>query len=561
MNEETLKTKDGGEELVNRSYSVEDEPAHVSAEIKFKSNKYLGWMYKLDNLGIETRGIERVSPAERKQIQQLKKHSRLEQFINVAGLWFAACGGLTSMSSFFLPTLSFGLNLRDALVSGLIAMIIGCLVPAYTSTMGSKSGCRQMVSARFLFGNWGVKFVSLICIVGGIGWSIVNCVLGGQILSAINNDVDLAVGIVVISTISLIIAVFGIRVLLKFQTILAIPITIAVMLFYVVVCQKSGYIHDSNKLVQDLNTDSVTSRGNWLSFFTIGYSVTATWGSGASDYYILFPEDTPSYQVFLMTFLGISVPTTFVAIIATICGTIAYSYPPWNKAYESYGVGGLLNAAFDHWGGFGKFVVVILFLSLVCNNIMNTYSCAFEFQLIDRHLAVVPRWLWATLVTVIYLILSLVGKNHFSTIIGNFLPMLGYWISMYITLLLEENLLFRSSQKMKKLHYKEYGFETCSSFSNDIEKNGPVDAPVGSWLYLYNWDKWNKPENITFGFAAAIAFCCGVVGAAMGMSQVYYVGPISQLVGNGDIGFWLAMAFSGVSYPLLRYVELKRFGK
>lgn len=505
--------------------------------------RYVSWLHKLDAFGVEARGIERVTPQERKKIALLKRHSRTRQFILVAGLWFAACGGLTLMSSFFLPTLVYGLDLKNALVSGLIAMIIGCLVPAYCSTMGAKSGCRQMVSARFLFGPWGIRFVSLICIVGGVGWSVVNCVLGGQVLAAILG-VDVAVGIVVISVASLVVAVFGIKILLRFQTALAVPITIAVILLYVVVLQKRAYIPVANEMVHLLGMNSATATGNWLSFFTVGYSVTATWGSGASDYYILFPEDTPSYQVFLMTFLGISVPTTFVAIIGTYAGTIAYAYQPWNDAYGSNGVGGILNSAFVEWGRFGQFVVVVLFLSLVCNNIMNTYSCAFEFQLIDRRLALVPRWCWAVLITVIYLVLSLAGKSHFSTILSNFLPMLGYWISMYITLLLEENFLFRSFNSLKKLHSRE--FET-----------------PGSWIYMYNWDLWNRPENITLGIAAALSFAVGVAGAVLGMNQVYYRGVLAAKIGDdgGDIGFWLCMAFCGVAYPPLRYLELRRFGR
>ena len=83
----------------------------------------------------------------------------------------------------FLPTLLFGLNLRDAMISGLIGMIIGCLVPAYSSTMGPKSGCRQMVTARFLFGQWGqVCGINLYCwrywMVSGqlcIGWTNAPC--------------------------------------------------------------------------------------------------------------------------------------------------------------------------------------------------------------------------------------------------------------------------------------------------------------------------------------------------------------------------------------------------
>lgn len=532
-----------------------------SREYKIKQNKYIKWIYQLDNLGIETRGIERVTPQERKEISDSKKHSRFNQLLHVSGLWFAACGGLTSMSSFFLPTLLYGLNLRDSLISGLIAMILGCLVPAYTSTMGSKSGCRQMVSARFLFGQWGTKFVAIVCIVGGIGWSVVNCVVGGQVLAAISG-VGLAVGIVVICIITLVIAVFGIKVLLKFQTLLSIPIGVAIILFYVVVCKKIEYVHKSNALVSEQNYSSATSRGNWLSFFTIGYSVTATWGSGASDYYILFPEDTSSYEVFFLTFLGITIPTTFVAIVATICGSIAYTYKPWNDAYNAFGIGGLLSESFKPWGKFGKFIVVILYLSLVCNNVMNTYSAALECQLIDERFTVVPRWLWALLVTVIYLVLSIAGKSEFSNIIGNFLPMLGYWISMYIVLLLEENLIFRTSNRMKRLHYKEFDDHQPTEASMDEENLYNKNVPVGSWVYMYNWEKWNQPQNITLGLAAAVAFAAGVAGAVLGMNQVYYRGPLAQIGDyGGDIGFWLAMAFSGVVYPGLRYLELRKFGR
>lgn len=504
--------------------------------------RYITWIYKLDNFGVETRGIERVSVEERESIAQ--STSRWFQFVQVIGLWFAACGGLTSMSSYFLPTLLFGLNLRDSMVSGIISMIIGCLVPAYCATMGPKSGCRQMVTARFLFGQWGVKFVAVIAIIGGVGWSVVNCVLGGQMLVAINGNISLSVGIVVISVVSLIIAIFGIRVLLKFQTILSIPIFIAVVLFYVVVCKKIGYIPEANELIRQEGFSSLTTRGNWLSFFAIGYSITATWGCGAADYYILFPEKTPSYQIFWVTFLGISVPTTFVAIVGTLCGTIAFAYKPWNDAYNNLGVGGLIVQTFDVWGTFGKFVAVVLYLSLICNNIMNTYSIAFECQLIDQYLLYIPRWIWATIMTAVYIALSLAGREHFLTILSNFLPMLGYWISMYIVLLLEENLIFRSTVKVRKmLHELEYQGE--------------------NYHLLYNWKNWNKPKGRTIGLAASLAFCFGVVGAILGMNQVYYQGVLAKKIGayGGDLGMWLSFAFTGITYPIFRYIELKRFSK
>ena len=120
---------------------------------------------RLDALGVEIRGIQRIPAYER---------GTSKQFLSVAGLWLSAAGGLSSMSSYFLGPLLFELTFRQSLVSGLVSMAIGCAVAAYLSTMGPQSGCRQMVTARYLFGWYFVKFVSLASIIGVMGWSIVN---------------------------------------------------------------------------------------------------------------------------------------------------------------------------------------------------------------------------------------------------------------------------------------------------------------------------------------------------------------------------------------------------
>lgn len=518
---------------------MSNKAEEISLDTRESFDKESHWFYRLDKFGVETRGIERVLPEERQAYQ----FSSLKHFIHVFGLWFAACGGLTSMLSFFLPTLIFNLNLRDSLVSGLVSLNIGCLVPAYCSIMGPLSGCRQMISARYLFGFWGVKLVALICVIGFVGWSIVNCILGGEILAA-TFDVSLEVGIVVISVVALIVSVFGIKVLLRFQMAIAIPVTIANILFYVVVFKKSQFIDDANRMIAEQNLDALTTRGNWLSFFTIGFSVTSTWGGAASDYYVLFPERTPKWKVFWVTFFGISIPTTIVATVGIYCGVIAYGNPEWFNEYNTRGVGAIISASFIPWGNFGKFVVVLLYLSLICNNIVNNYSGAFDFQSIDKKLAFVPRWVYSILITVIVLILSIIGKNSFSTIISNFLPMLGYWISIYIAVILEENLIFRS-KKLLHLHSKEFG----------------EDEP-DSWT-MYNWNVWNQPKRVTYGFAAMGSFAVGAVGAVVGMNQVYWQGPIAIQIGEhgGDVGFFLVIIFTAIIYPPLRFIELKFVGK
>lgn len=496
---------------------------------------------KLDSLGVEARGIERIRPYERAV-------SKRKQFITVMGLWLSACGGLSSMSSFYLGPLLFGLGLKNTAISGLVGMTVGCFVAAYCSLMGPRSGCRQMVSARFLFGWWLVKLVCLVSIIGVMGWSVVNCVVGGQILSSMSDGkVPLVAAIVIIAGVSLLVSIGGIHYLLRVEALLSLPVNFAFLMLYVVSSKKYEYLLNANSPT----VDSATVKGNMFSFFALCFSITSTWGSIASDYYILFPEDTPDTQIFALTFFGIWIPTTFVGTVAILIGNVALTYEPWALAYEKMGMGGLLNEAFKAWGGGGKFLLVLIFLSLISNNILNTYSAAFGVQLIGIPLAKVPRWVWAIILTAIYLVCAIVGRNKFSDILGNFLPMVGYWILMYFVILLEENTIFRS-QKFHHLYTKER------------EVEDPQPGHYKSKNRFYNFAIWNDYNRLTQGIAATGAFLCGAAGAAVGMSQAYWIGPLARKVGGeegGDIAMWLCMAFSGVVYPLARYWELRRFGR
>lgn len=59
-------------------------------------------------------------------------------------------------------------------------------------------------------GYWPAKLITVLNIILLIGWSVINSILGGQILSAISDgSMSIAVGIVIIALISWAVAVFG----------------------------------------------------------------------------------------------------------------------------------------------------------------------------------------------------------------------------------------------------------------------------------------------------------------------------------------------------------------
>lgn len=240
------------------SLNIATEKANSSPSILRRIINRAAWLSKkVDAMGVESTGIQRISPYER--------GTSKKQFLHVAGLWLSATGGLSSMSSFLLGPLLFGLSFRESVASSLISVTIGCLIAAYCSIMGPQSGCRQMVTARYLFGWWFVKLVALASIIGVMGWSVVNSVVGGEMLAAISNDkVPLWVGIVIVTVCSFLVAIFGIKQVIKVETYLSVPVLTAFLLLYISSSDKYSFV---NAYVSKGNLDSSTRKGNWMSFF------------------------------------------------------------------------------------------------------------------------------------------------------------------------------------------------------------------------------------------------------------------------------------------------------
>lgn len=490
--------------------TIEDQTTFQKLVRKFKV-----FNHKLDSFGVELRGIHRVPPEERVHSTQI--------IFKMILLWFSACGGLSSMSGFFSGPLVFGLGFKDSMTAGVFGAFLGCFVAAYGASMGPRSGLRQMVLSRFFFGWWPAKGISFLNVVTLLGWSVVNCITGGQILAAVSDGkVPLIVGIIIISAISLVVAIFGIKFVQLFEDYAAIPVNLSFLLLYI--CSHQYFNTD----LQTTGPDAETIRANWLSFFAVCFGVTAAWAGVASDYYIDFPETTSIWETMTLTFFGILAPTLFVGILGICIASGAVGIASWSEAYEDLGNGGLLNAAFSRWHGGGKFVLVLMYMSLVSNNIINTYSIALSSQMWGTLATRIPRYIWVVLTAIVSFVLALAGRNVLGPILNNFLPMIGYWAMLYFVILIEENLIFH--------RHKLPGL-------NDS----------------YNWDDWNTYTRLPVGIAALVSFLIGIAGAILGMCQVYYVGPIAKLVGDhgADLGMWIGAGFAMITFPVLRFLELQ----
>lgn len=302
-----------------------------------------------------------------------------------------------------------------------------------------------------------------------------------------------------------------------------IPQTIVLL----ILCGVAGKNFNTNlpSVIPDGATAAAIT-ANRLSFFSLQLSVPLSWAGAGSDFFVYYPESTSKRLVFLMTLTGLWLSFSFVNIIGIglACGT--FINKQWADA-SLVSSGTLIVEGFASLHGFGKFCGVIVALGVIANNVPGTYAAALGCQVLGRFGKLVPRWFWVCVIVLIYFLCAIAGRNHLFLIFQNFLALMGYWLVIFVSIVLEEHLIFR----------RRRGFA---------------------------WTKWEDRKHLPIGVAALVSFLIGWAGAIIGMYQVWYTGPVAHRVGDGygaDIGIWLGIGFTVVVFPPLRYLELKTIGR
>lgn len=160
-------------------------------------------------------------------------------------------------------------------------------------------------------------------------------------------------------------------------------------------------------------------------------------------------------------------------------GTGVASNIRWQALYDGT-PGSLLMAGYDRLGAFGKICGFINVLTVVSNNGPGTYSLAMNFQMLGDIWSRVPRPIFTIASTVTYTACAIGGRDFLYQIFKNFLPLIGYWIIIWFTIAVEEDVLF----------------SRCRG---------------------YDWSIWNDWRKLPVGVAAGVSFLIGWAGAIVGM--------------------------------------------
>ncbi|PSK60288.1 Purine-cytosine permease fcyB [Elsinoe australis] len=503
----------------NHATLVQEDGAVPGESFEIGDSLYARMQRLAGKLKIEQRGIERVPEDERTD-------RGFKALLNVSTMWFAANLVISAFALGLLAKEVFYLGFVDAILTCLFFNMIGIMPVCYFSTFGPKFGLRQMVLSRFWYGWWGVKLIAIFNVLACLGWSSVNSIVGAQLLHAVNSDVPGFAGIIIIAVATFIVTLFGYKVVHAYEFWSWIP---TLIIFFIVL----GVFAHSGAFINIPMGVGTSELGSVLSFGATIFGFATGWAPYAADYTCYQPSTQSRRKVFAWTYAGLIFPLCFCEFlgIAIMTATSANDgQNPYQEGLTASGTGGLLAAVLrPTLGRFGDFCLVILALSIIANNCPNIYSFALTVQVFGKWTQRVPRFIWTGVGTAIYIAIAIPGYSHFFEVLDSFMVFIGYWLAIYEGVSLTDHFFFKR------------GFAG------------------------YRPEHYDQPEKLPPGIAAVSAFCIGIVGMVLGMSQPWFVGPIAIHAGEapfgGDVGFELAFLFAGVSYYGLRTLELKKFGR
>lgn len=328
-------------------------------------------------------------------------------------------------------------------------------------------------------------------------------------------------GIIVIALATFLVTLFGYKIVHIYEYYSWIPC----LIIFMIVLGEFAHSGQFQNLPMGVGSSEA---GSIFSFAASVFGFATGWTSYASDYTVYQPVNTSRIKVFLWTFGGLVLPLLFTEMLgaAIMTAAVANTSNGYLDGYTNSGIGGLLAAVLvPPLGGFGKFCIVILALSIIANNCPNIYSVSLSLQLLARLTQRVPRFIWTFIGTVIYVAIAIPGYNNFQMYLEYFMLIIAYWLAIYEGISLSEHFVYRRG------------------------------------MSGYRPEHYLDRSKLPPGIAALTAFAFGIAGAVLGLSQPWYTGPLGKLVGpfGGDIGFELAFALSASSYCVMRYFELKHF--
>jgi NCS1 nucleoside transporter family len=403
------------------------------------------------------------------------------------------------------------LGLWETIAVIVLGNLIGCAIFAAFTVMGHKTGVNQMVLCRSAFGRRGAYLPSALMFLTTLGWIGVNTYFPVKIAVAILGQFGIAdsvatnmVVITVVVLLQMLIGVYGFYAIRTFEK-YTVPITVAIMVLMSILAW-------SQPGVVNWGLTSTLAPGAHLAMLTllmtaIGVGWGISWVTWASDYSRFVPRTVSSKAVFWYSYVGMFVPTVWLAILGATLASVTLDTDPAK----------MVSAVF---GGITSVLVLLMVLhGPIATNILNVYSAALAALSMGVHLS---RTAIALIVGIASYLVAIyfVFEPSFAKAFDNWMISLLLWMSPFAGVIMAD-------------FY--------------IKRRGQIDVP----------ELYRAPEASAYGdinWSGMVAFLVGLVGGWSVQNGLVPAlqGPIATgLLGGADLSWLVGILLSGGVYLAL----------
>jgi purine-cytosine permease-like protein len=376
-------------------------------------------------LQIEANGINIISDAER------KGHPR-----DLFWPWFAANVSVLGLS-YGAFVLGFGISFWQALVVGLIGIIVSFLLCGFIAVAGKRGSAPTMVLGRAAFGVRGNKLPTLVSWVLTVGWETVLVILATLATATVfqrlgwggGNGVRVGALIVVVA-LTIFGGVMGFDLIMRMQSVITVVTAVLTVVFIGLVADKINW-----HAVSAIHGGSAQSLIGALVFMMTGFGL--GWVNAAADYSRYLPRRSSGGGVVWWTAFGSSIAPIFLFVFGLL---LAGSSQSLSSAIGNDPIGAL-TALLPTW--FLVPFAIVAVLGLIGGSVLDIYSSGLALLTLGLR---TPRYVAAlidgTIMTLGAIYVVFVARNFVGQFEG-FLITLGVPIAAWCGVMLADILLRR----------------------------------------------------------------------------------------------------------------------
>ena len=425
-----------------------------------------------------------------------ERHGRAGDLFTV---WFGSNLMLLTVVTGELAVAEFGLSFGWAALSLVVGNLVGAVFMALHSAQGPRLGVPQMVQTRGQFGSLGSLLVVGIVVLMYLGFLASNLVVGGESFASIVPGLPDSPGIILISVLSVIAAIYGYDLIHAYTRIMSYLSGGVLVLATVWIVWVHGLPADF------LGRNGFSAIGV-LGTVSVGALWQIAYAPYVSDYSRYMPQDSGARPAFWASYWGCTLGLVLPMLLGAVVGLAMPELP-------------LAKALTTMLGAIAPVVVVVLSAGLAAASAMNLYCGALSMLTIGQTL--MPTWSpgagartsCALILSALSLLGALLGRSSFLHNYNDFIQLLLYVLVPWTAINLVDYYLLRHGQ-----------YDVASFLRRDGGIYGRINV------------------------VAVLSYLIGILVQIPLMATTHYTGPVARAMGGADLSWIVGLAITSPVY-------------